>query len=438
MPSFDLDVTTSGFVGAGTTTPTVPLHVVGAPTLGAALIAPREPVSGGNSELVLAEDDDGSYGMKFRYEAVTNELRLIGRADDIDVASPHLVVERDSGDVSIGTVARPGKLTVDGSDDPGRPAISVLGGTGTGLNVSSTSTTEDVLVAEAIGGGNAAVRGTGALYGLAGETNSSAVPGAGVYGASTPNSGTTYGVFGEAESPTGHGVFGQCNATTGIGFGVAGSSSSTTGRGVSGTALAVSGLNYGVRGFSASAAGWGVFAAGNLGATGTKSFVNPHPSDPSKEIRFVCLEGNESGTYFRGSSRLLGGIATIEVPEDFRMASEDEQLTVQVTARGRARLLWVESRDLSRIVVRGEPDVEFDYFVNGVRRGFLETRTEHPNGSFVPTVRGVPFGSQYPPAIRELLVRNGILNPDFTPNETTAAQMGWKLRAEPSAAVSPR
>ncbi len=31
-------------------------------------------------------------------------------------------------------------------------------------------------------------------------------------------------------------------------------------------------------------------------------------------------------------------------------------------------------------------------------------------------------------AHRQNLVENGILNPDFTPNEATAAMMGWTLR----------
>ena len=41
--------------------------------------------------------------------------------------------------------------------------------------------------------------------------------------------------------------------------------------------------------------------------------------------------------------------------------------------------------------------------------------------------RGVPFGRQYPEAFRETLVGNGILNVDFTPNEATAARLGWSL-----------
>jgi hypothetical protein len=29
--------------------------------------------------------------------------------------------------------------------------------------------------------------------------------------------------------------------------------------------------------------------------------------------------------------------------------------------------------------------------------------------------------------LRDVLVRNGILNPDYTPNEETAARLGWRL-----------
>jgi hypothetical protein len=39
----------------------------------------------------------------------------------------------------------------------------------------------------------------------------------------------------------------------------------------------------------------------------------------------------------------------------------------------------------------------------------------------------VPFGGQWPKELRDVLVRNGILNPDYTPNEATAARLGWTL-----------
>ena len=38
--------------------------------------------------------------------------------------------------------------------------------------------------------------------------------------------------------------------------------------------------------------------------------------------------------------------------------------------------------------------------------------------------------------VRDLLVENGILNADFTPNATTAARMGWELR-DPETQLAP-
>jgi hypothetical protein len=40
----------------------------------------------------------------------------------------------------------------------------------------------------------------------------------------------------------------------------------------------------------------------------------------------------------------------------------------------------------------------------------------------------VPFGLQYPPELRDVLVANGTLNADGTPNEATAARLGWQLK----------
>ena len=42
--------------------------------------------------------------------------------------------------------------------------------------------------------------------------------------------------------------------------------------------------------------------------------------------------------------------------------------------------------------------------------------------------RGVPYGAQYREGHRRILVENGILNADFSPNEQTAVRLGWSLR----------
>lgn len=240
-----------------------------------------------------------------------------------------------------------------------------------------------------------------------------------------PASSATFGL--RSVGPT-NGISGYAVSTTASGdIGVYGRSDGPGGIGVSGYATLATGIGIGVVGTTTTAAGYGVYAQGRLGSTGAKLFIQPHPTDASKEIRFACLEGNESGTYFRGSGKLSNGYAVIDVPEDFRLVSEAESLTTQVTAVGGPAFLWVESESLDRIVVRGNVDVKFHYFVNGVRRGYADFETIAENHGYVPAVRGVAYGTQHPEAIRQILVDNGILNPDFTPNEATAARLGWKL-----------
>ena len=237
--------------------------------------------------------------------------------------------------------------------------------------------------------------------------------------ANNSSPGEQYGVRAEVYSTLGVGLYGS---TTGnLAPGVWGESMD----------FDPGGLAYGVRGDTILSENYAVYANGDLVATGTKNFVQPDPNDASREIRFACLEGNESGTYFRGTARTEGGRATIAVPEDFRLVTEPEGLTVQLTAVGALALLAVESRSLDAVVVRSDRDVEFDYLVQGVRRGFADFETIGPNRSFVPSYRDIPFGTQFPAGLQRVLIENGILNEDLTPNAETAARLGWELR-EPS------
>lgn len=48
--------------------------IVGSPTLGSLMIAPSEATSGDDSEIVLAEDNDGTYNMSMKYDGGENRL----------------------------------------------------------------------------------------------------------------------------------------------------------------------------------------------------------------------------------------------------------------------------------------------------------------------------------------------------------------------------
>ena len=89
---------------------------------------------------------------------------------------------------------------------------------------------------------------------------------------------------------------------------------------------------------------WAGFFAGDLGASGAKPFVEPHPTEAGTVIRYVALEGPEAGTYFRGKGQFVGRSAVINVPESFRLVTDPEGLTIQVTPIGDfARWPWSAS-----------------------------------------------------------------------------------------------
>ena len=270
------------------------------------------------------------------------------------------------------------------------PPVSWTGFNGTPLTVQSTSALDT----------DAAIR-----------ASKTVASGAALSGRHTATTGTSHGVFGETLSASGSGVRGK--APTG-GFAV-----------FADGALHVVG--------PASIVG-NVTITGDMSASGAKNFVQPHPADPALAIQFVCLEGNENGTYFRGTTRLVQGQAELAIPPEWTLVTEEAGITVQLTPlRSFARLAVFEV-GRERIVVRGTEDCEFSYLVNGVRRGFAEHRPFVPNELFRPHVAGVPFGGHLPRGVRDLLVANGILDADYTPNLRTAARLGWRLLESPDPA----
>ncbi len=172
---------------------------------------------------------------------------------------------------------------------------------------------------------------------------------------------------------------------------------------------------------------------GTMTATGTKSFAEPHPTDPTKEIRYVCLEGPESGTYFRGHGRIVGGFAKIDVPESFRDVSDENGLTVVATAVGGPGSIWVMKKALDQILLQANSDVEFDYVVNGVRKAYKDFAAIRANESFVPDGPDDRRFALYAPEIQKRLVATGIYNADGTVNRETAKRLGWDKEWKESA-----
>jgi len=170
-------------------------------------------------------------------------------------------------------------------------------------------------------------------YGVYGQSASTF--GAGVYGLATDSTGFNNGVLGQSDSTSGRGVVGLSTAASGNTRGVLGESNSTSGYGVYGYATAVSGTTYGVYGRDRdTASGYGVFAEGNLGAHGIKSFRIDHPDDPSnKYLLHYATESPEVLNFYRGTVVLDGaGKAVVELPHYF--AKINKTPSYQLTAVG--------------------------------------------------------------------------------------------------------
>jgi hypothetical protein len=258
------------------------------------------------------------------------------------------------------------------------------------------------------------VRGSGSTAVLGGSSSTSDNT-AGVLGYTSSRSNATApyyaaGVRGEVgPNVTGTGVLGVSPY-----LGVAGSYVDANG----------TQLNYGTLG----TANYAVYGNGDIGASGVKYFVEPHPTDASKVIRYIALEGPEAGTYFRGKAKFVKGRAVIAVPETFRTETEDGSLTVNITPLGHVDSVGatsVVSATLDEIVAESTRDSEFSYVVFGVRKGYGDFNPITEGSEFAPRDPGERMPAYLNAIQKKRLIENGTYNQDGTVNMSTAIRLGW-------------
>lgn len=139
-----------------------------------------------------------------------------------------------------------------------------------------------------------------------------------------------------------------------------------------------------------SQAGMYVDSSGNGIVFGdTKSFRVPNPDDPETDIWYASLEGPEAAAYVRGTARLVGGRAVIDLPTHFRAVASPGGLTVTVTPlAAESKGLAVVDKSLDGIEVRelagGDGSYDFDYMIMAVRRGHEDFRVIRPVGEAQP------------------------------------------------------
>jgi len=120
----------------------------------------------------------------------------------------------------------------------------------------------------------------------------------------------------------------------------------------------------------------GITGTGNINITGTvvasevtasgitltsrKPFDIPHPTKKGHRLRHVCLEGPESGVYYRGR---LTGKSVIELPEYWRGLVDAETITVTLTQIKTSQDLIVDGIEWgTRVKVRSGNGTDIDCF----------------------------------------------------------------------------
>jgi hypothetical protein len=289
--------------------------------------------------------------------------------------------------------------------------------------------------------------GAGLVHGVQGQVGPSALPGSsGVHGINDSTAQHTYGVLGEASADFGAaGVLGRDRSGTIAGApaccnsaGVRGESKLHNGVvgiseeiGVFGELLNSGGtsLASGLLGVASGPTSFGVLSNGNAHVNGTftattKNFVQPHPSDPSKEIRYVSLEGPNSEVYFRGSAQISQGVTRIPIPDYFRMVATPGSYSALVTPVGAMATVAVLTKGEEGIVVQASRDVRIDYVVYAEREAVKQDTPIVENVHFRPDPN-IDLLAHVPDSYRELMIQNGTLNPDGTLNVETAKRLGW-------------
>ena len=284
----------------------------------------------------------------------------------------------------------------------------------------------------------------GGSSGVHGINNSTATGVAGVFGEVSSQEFGAYGVLGRdgsgipggaADSVTQSGVRGESK----LHWGVTGISESTAVGGLlylpAGSPLAAGYLGTISGGFP-----YGVYSVGNAFVDGNltvdgnisaamKPFIQPHPFDPSKEIRYVSLEGPHSEVYFRGTAQISQGATRIPIPEHFRLVATSGSYSTLVTPVGGMATVAVLSEDADGIVIQASRDVKIHYVVYAERDAMRNPDPIIENVDFRPEPGGERL-AHLPDSYRQLMIQNGTLNADGTVNVETARRLGWDKASE--------
>ena len=103
------------------------------------------------------------------------------------------------------------------------------------------------------------------------------------------------------------------------------------------------------------------------GATTIKTFVIDHPSDSEKYLIHACLEGPESGVYYRGTGTIAARATTVVISLPAYVDTIATEFTVQLTPIGVAATLHTSAVEEGAFTVTSDTPCSFYWHVHGLR-----------------------------------------------------------------------
>lgn len=185
---------------------------------------------------------------------------------------------------------------------------------------------------------------------IAGYFANQSTDGRAVNGFCDATSGVTTAGYFQSSSTSGRAVFGLVSSATGTTYAGRFQTNSSTGRGVSGeaTASGATDVPYGIRGScSTLSLGYGVYAVGDSGASGTKSFRIDHPFDPAnKYLLHYSSESPFPQNFYNGTVVTdANGYAWVQLPDYF--AEINTNFKYQLTVVGKTFAQAIVSEEIA-------------------------------------------------------------------------------------------
>ena len=121
--------------------------------------------------------------------------------------------------------------------------------------------------------------------------------------------------------------------------------------------------------------------ASGITLTSRKPFDIPHPTKSGHRLRHVCLEGPESGVYYRGR---LKDSNTIDLPDYWTGLVDPETITVTLTQIGSSQDLIVDKIEWGRKVLiksGNASNIDCYFLIHGERKDGEKLIVEYPGKS---------------------------------------------------------